>query len=184
MKTASLLGILLLCLSGYGCASIIHGTTQDIPCTSTPPGATVKSTDGFKCVTPCNVTLKRKQDHTLTFEKDGYESYSATLRSVLSGAVAGNIIAGGLIGWGVDAATGAQNRLVPETVDVTLKEIITTDLKPASYSPSSVVEKLKQLQTLKESGAITEEEFVQMKEGLLKEHGLKPERENGEQPKP
>ena len=35
-------------------------------------------------------------------------------------AVAGNIIAGGLVGWGVDAVTGAQYNLKPESINVTL----------------------------------------------------------------
>lgn len=182
-KIVSLLVIALVCLCGYGCATIVHGTTQDIPCTTTPAGATVRTTDGFKCTTPCNVTLKRKEDHTLTFEKEGCEATTVGVHSVLSGAVAGNILAGGLIGWGVDAASGAQYRLVPETLDVTLKtSAVAIEPKPASGT-GSVLEKMKDLAALKESGHITDQEFMQMKEGLLKEHGLKATPETGD-PKP
>jgi len=182
-KIVSLLVVTLVWLCGYGCATIVHGTTQNIPCTTTPAGATVRTTDGFKCTTPCNVTLKRKQDHTLTFEKEGCEPTTVAVRSVLSGAVAGNILAGGLIGWGVDAASGGQYRLVPETLDVTLKTAaVAMESKPASGT-GSVLEKMKELTALKENGHITDQEFMQMKEGLLKEHGLKAAPETGE-PKP
>ena len=95
-----------LLLAGYGCASIVHGTTQSIPVSSDPSGAnlTVAGT-ATKFTTPCKVELARKTDHLLRFEKDGYDPATVEVKHVLSGAVAGNIIAGGLIGWGVDAAT-------------------------------------------------------------------------------
>lgn len=106
-----------------GCATIIHGTTQEIPVTSEPPGAAVTTTGDVKATTPGKLELKRKTGHVLTFSKEGYKPETVKLESVLSGAVAGNIIAGGLIGWGVDAATGGDSRLVPESVHVLLKPL-------------------------------------------------------------
>jgi hypothetical protein len=38
--------------------------------------------------------------------------------SFTEGLAAGNIIAGGVIGLGVDAATGAMNKYAPETIIV------------------------------------------------------------------
>jgi hypothetical protein len=173
MKKGLLLLLLILTSGGYGCATVIHGTTQDIACSSTPAGASVRSADGKQGTTPCTLTLTRKKDNNLTFEKDGYETTTVTMHSVMSGVVAGNIIAGGLIGWGVDAATGAQKRLVPETVDITLKPLLAKlDLAPVGPPPKSALDKLKELGELRKADLISEDEYNRMKEPLLKEYGL------------
>jgi hypothetical protein len=103
-----------------GCATIINGTTQDIPITSSPEGASVQ-VDEFRGTTPTTVELSRKRSHLVQLSKPGYLSETVKLERVVSGAVAGNIIAGGLIGWGVDAASGGQYRLVPDSVHVTMR---------------------------------------------------------------
>ena len=121
MRIIRLTELVLLGALSSGCATIIHGTTQEIPITSEPPGATVATTGDVRATTPGKLELKRKTGHVLTFSKEGYKSDTVKLESVLSGAVAGNILVGGLIGWGVDAATGADSRLVPESVHVVLK---------------------------------------------------------------
>ncbi len=41
----------------------------------------------------------------------------------MSLAVVGDFFAGGAIGYGIDAATGAQRRLVPEKVEVRLQPL-------------------------------------------------------------
>lgn len=108
----SIVMILVLYLLISGCASIIHGTTQDIPIVTTPDGAIAKTGDGVECKTPCKLTLKRKQDHVIQIKKDGFEDYTVTCHHVVSGAVASDLITGGLIGWGVDALSGGQHMLV------------------------------------------------------------------------
>lgn len=97
-----------LLLFAYGCASIVHGTTQDISIAAKPDGCIAKSEDGQQCTSPCKLELKRKKDHIIQVSKEGYETETVNIQHVLSGAVAGNIIAGGLIGWGIDAATGGD----------------------------------------------------------------------------
>lgn len=104
-----------------GCASIIHGSTQDVGITSEPIGATVTTPAGATFRTPCKVKLDRNTDHVLSVSLDGYEPETVTLRSVLAGAVAGNILVGGIVGGAVDAATGAAWRLEPETVSIRLR---------------------------------------------------------------
>ncbi|GJD35738.1 hypothetical protein [Methylobacterium aerolatum] len=60
-----------------------------------------------------------------TFEKDGFRPRSVPVRTEIVGkggaAVAGNILAGGVIGLGVDAATGAAYDHTPNPVSVTLE---------------------------------------------------------------
>ncbi len=53
---------------------------------------------------------KTKHDIVITCKKDGYEDATYINKSGSAGATFGNIVAGGLIGWGVDSATGADNK--------------------------------------------------------------------------
>ena len=84
---------------------------------TTDPSEAILCVDGRENYkSPAKITMKRKEDHMAEVSKEGYQKETINLKSVVSGAVAGNIIAGGLIGWGVDAASGGQFKLVPETV--------------------------------------------------------------------
>jgi hypothetical protein len=104
-----------------GCATIIQGTTQEIPVSSDPPGVklTVDSKSNF--TTPTVLVLSRNEPHILEFSLDGHHPEVVRLRPAFSTVTAGNIILGGLIGWGVDSASGAQSRLVPTAVHISLR---------------------------------------------------------------
>jgi len=158
-KIFTLISLPILTLN-YGCATIINGTTQKIPFNSNPSGATVKTSDGMECTTPCSLELKRKIDHMVTIEKTGYEPFQLNLHSVISGTVAGNILLGGLIGWGVDAGTGGEDKLVPDKVDVTLKSL---------NSNNDIVNKLYKLEELKKDNAISEAEYEKLKDQIIKQ---------------
>jgi hypothetical protein len=79
------------------------------------------------CVTPCAIVAKRSADISVTFAKPGFETEVVTLTKEVpaTGAAgfAGNVLAGGLIGMGVDAATGAAQDHKPNPVIVTMKPI-------------------------------------------------------------
>jgi hypothetical protein len=151
-----------------GCATIIHGTTQDVAITTDPSEADllVDGRENYK--SPAKITMKRKEDHIVEVTKDGYQKETVNIKSVISGAVAGNIIAGGLIGWGIDAASGGQYRLVPEHVDLRLRPLQASEggVKEPPYR-ESIEEKLDQLRKLKEKGKITVEEYTQMRKTIL-----------------
>lgn len=103
------------------CASVLNGSTQKIPVTSTPTGANVSVDGQLAGLTPTRVNVKRKRSHIVTVSKVGYEPEHVYLSREISPAVAGNLfIPGGLIGWGVDAASGAQYKMVPDAVNVHL----------------------------------------------------------------
>lgn len=78
-----------------------------------------------ECTTPCRQELRRKRDYLVTFEKEGYQPSQATLSPKFGGAgaagFAGNVLLGGLVGMGVDAATGASTVLRPNPLRVTLE---------------------------------------------------------------
>lgn len=113
-----------LCALSTGCATITRGTTDVLVVNSDPVGAAVQISGGFQCTTPCSVELKRKRDYHLKITKSGYEPVEMDVMSQIAGAgaagMAGNVLLGGLIGAGVDAATGATKSLKPNPVEVKL----------------------------------------------------------------
>ena len=96
-----------------GCATIVKGTTQSIS-VATPPATgatcTLTSSEGtWYVTTPGSVTVhKTKNDIHAICKKDGYKDAEGVIISHFNGATAGNILAGGVIGLGVDAASGAN----------------------------------------------------------------------------
>ena len=91
------------------CATITKGTTQ-LVAIDTPgaPGATctIQTKDGPQLVTtPGSVTLS-KGSAALPVYLPG----SGVIASNTEATAAGNVVFGGLIGLGVDAATGAMNK--------------------------------------------------------------------------
>jgi hypothetical protein len=77
------------------------------------------------CTTPCAFVAKRNADISVTVAKPGYQTQVVPLTKDVpaSGAAgfAGNLLLGGAIGMGVDAATGAANDHKPNPVTVTLQ---------------------------------------------------------------
>ena len=125
-----LLAVAALVLPCIGCASISRGTTENISISSTPPGATAELSgldNPTSCVTPCVVVVKRSADITVTINKEGYEPQVIPLTKEIPGSgaagFAGNVLLGGLVGMGVDAATGAAQDHKPNPVIVTMNPV-------------------------------------------------------------
>jgi hypothetical protein len=126
MKSSALAAIAaIVCASALGgCATIVQGTTESVSVTTTPDqGAqcTLKNSEGTWYVTsPGSTTVhKTKNDLTVSCKKDGYPGGEALARSHFGGTTAGNVLAGGLIGIGIDAASGANYYYdSPITVDL------------------------------------------------------------------
>lgn len=163
--------LILLVALGSGCASIINGTTQKIPVTVDPENATVTAVGGDKSVNgtaPCTLELKRKHPQVLTISAPGYQAQTVQLQPVLSGAVAGNILAGGLIGWGVDAASGADSKLVPETVVVKLEP--EKQLGPTVDKASALDADIKRLDEMLAAGSISKEEHTELRKKTIEKY--------------
>ena len=77
-----------------------------------------------RCETPCEIELNRKRTYKATVSKSGYEDFVVIMEPKVSTsggtAMAGNLLLGGIIGAGVDAATGAMKDLSPNNLDVIL----------------------------------------------------------------
>lgn len=114
---------LLLCfsISVSGCATVMGGTTQKVGISSTPSGALVRVNGVSQGKTPLIANLRRKDNHMVKIELEGYEPYETTLTRHVSGWIWGNIIVGGLIGLGIDALTGGLYKLTPTEINAELR---------------------------------------------------------------
>lgn len=126
MKTQVLI-IAATCVLLGGCASIMRGSSQSVGIT-TPPvtGATcnLTSKEGtWQVVSPGAVTVERsKDDIQILCNKDGYQEAVAMIPSNFEGWTVGNLVFGGIIGVGVDAATGAMNQY-PKSFQVPMQPL-------------------------------------------------------------
>ena len=96
------------------------------------------------------ITAKRNADITVAFAKPGYEPQVVELTKEIPGTgaagFAGNILAGGLIGMGVDAYNGAAHDHKPNPVTVSLQP------KGARSSPRAVGPRVKPARPMPEAG--------------------------------
>lgn len=115
-------GLIVASTVFWACATIIHGSSQEVSINSQPTGAKV-TVDGQPAgSTPVVAHLRRKDTHVVSIAMDGYQPFEiATTRSV-SGWVWGNIVFGGLIGLAVDAITGGLYNVKPDQVQAQLSK--------------------------------------------------------------
>lgn len=114
-----------LCVLFGGCATITQGTTQLVQVNSTPQGANCRLTRESQLLTevqtPQAVTVPRSvHDVNVACRLPDGRKGNAVLKTTLTPMVAGNILVGGVIGAGVDAASGAMNEY-PNAITVDLR---------------------------------------------------------------
>ncbi|MCC6284099.1 MAG: PEGA domain-containing protein [Phycisphaerales bacterium] len=154
-------------ISLVGCGTIIHGSSQTVMVSSQPPGATISVDNGMVLTTPSSVKLERKRDYVLTISKPGYMSQTVPINSVLSGWLAGNIIFGGLIGGGVDLASGAAYTLTPAQISITLQPLAAGQQDTGIVQGAMTTQqKLDALESLRAQGVVTEKEYEASKAKL------------------
>ena len=119
--------VIALALITSGCASVTRGMSDQIQMNSNPPEAQARTSMGHTCVTPCTLQFNRKDEFTVIFSKPGYHSSEIPVKTQIAGAgaagFAGNLPLGGVIGMGVDAATGATLEHFPNPVTATLSPL-------------------------------------------------------------
>lgn len=169
-ETLKVLAMGLIIVSSTGCATIVKGSHQSVPMASDPSAADILVDGTLVGQTPTSVELKRKHDHLITIQKTGYRPKSVAVVKDIGGAVWGNIIAGGLIGWGVDASTGAQYNLVPKTISVQLESLSAATSQQATDDSTVFVTKLKELDQMHESKSISDEEYGRARLELFKRY--------------
>ena len=123
---ARALALALVALPSSGCATLLHGTSQQIRVSTEPAGAEVV----LRCAgvenrlpepTPTAIHLKRRGPAcAVELSKPGYRPVTIELVKRVSALLAlGNIVTCGC-GLAVDAMTGAMFAFVPGSVEVTL----------------------------------------------------------------
>lgn len=112
-KTLSRSLLVLFIFSFSGCATIIHGSRQQMFLTCEPRVASVYVDGKFIGKTPMNIVLSRGRDHQLKIALDGYKPFETMLTRRLDGWVFGNVL---LVGIAVDAASGSMYRLSPKGI--------------------------------------------------------------------
>lgn len=125
MKSFQVLVVAAFAAALGGCATVTRGTTEQITVNSEPAGAEAKTSIGYACsATPCTWEVSRKSEFVVSFSKPGYEDMQIPVSTRIAGAgaagFAGNVIVGGLVGMGVDAATGSTLEHYPNPVMATL----------------------------------------------------------------
>ena len=109
------------------CASVTRGWNEQIQIVSEPSGAEVRTSLSQACVTPCTLQVSRKDEFIVEFAKPGYRPQTIPVNTRVAGAgaagFAGNVLVGGIVGMGVDAASGATLEHFPNPVVATLVPI-------------------------------------------------------------
>ncbi len=73
MRLSKALLTYLLLIALNGCATIMHGTTQDIKITTDPSGADLLIDGRQQFKSPATITMNRKDDHTVEISREGYK---------------------------------------------------------------------------------------------------------------
>src|SRR5207249_9925970 len=113
----------LLCLSVVlitSCATITRGSHDKLTVLSEPSGANVVLSSGEKGVTPTQFVKSRRDNFTVTVSKAGYVAQTVHVESKVSAIRGTAMAAGGPIGAGVDAVSGAYISRYPNPVSVRL----------------------------------------------------------------
>ena len=128
IRTFTVLPVLAaVVLALTGCATIVEGGDQNIYFNTDPEGATCTiSREGVvlydKITTPATLEIEKDKDVLfIRCEKDGYKTAEVGTDSTFEGMALGNLIIGGIIGVGIDAATGAINEY-PDQIILRLEE--------------------------------------------------------------
>lgn len=129
-----------------GCASIVNGNNQVVSVETrhkgeAVAGATCQMTNGkgtFYVTTPGTVTVNRAyEDMSVKCEKSNYQPGLSTVKSSTKPMAFGNIIFGGIIGAGVDIATGSAYDY-PSLITVFMGE--SNLIQPNPITPPSLQE--------------------------------------------
>ncbi len=108
-----------------GCGSIVRGTSEDVAINAQPAGTDIRTSNGHQCQTSCVIKVPRKDAFTVIASKPGYQTETVQVSTEVSGGgaagMAGNILLGGVIGAGVDVATGASLDHTPNPVNIVLE---------------------------------------------------------------
>jgi len=120
------------------CSTVVEGSSQEIAVNTTPAGANCDLLrDGVSIAhvnaTPASVKVdKSKRDITIECTLPQFHKATYYNKSDVAGATVGNVLIGGLIGWGIDSASGADNKYT-SPVNITMVPLSEAAPAPISY---------------------------------------------------
>lgn len=125
-----LVAVALAAISLGACSSIANGKNQAVLVTTGDvEGANCVVSEGrdgavnVKLTTPEEVQIRRAKAAVMVeCNKEGYQTATRRVESKMEGTTGGNIVAGGFVGLGVDAMTGAMFKY-PDTIMVDMAKI-------------------------------------------------------------
>ncbi|WP_461564999.1 hypothetical protein [Thiobacillus sp.] len=146
MNKINLIVLMSATMLGSGCASIVSGQNQSVSLeTRSKQGETVLSANctlsnnkGTWFVTsPGSVTVRRSyEDLLIDCEKENQDPGLASVKSSTKAMAFGNILFGGVIGAGVDMASGAAYDY-PTMITVLMGKKVTLGASPPDISKES-----------------------------------------------
>ncbi len=132
-----------------GCATIVKDDNQPVAFSSDPQGAIIAINGVPRGTTPTTIMVQRtRKKQMIEITKDGYQAVQFPLGKHIAGMTFGNIIFGGIIGLGVDYASGkganyqdsVMVKLLPVNIPPAQSVAVTatdTPLPPTSETSSS-----------------------------------------------
>ena len=110
-------------LSLTSCATIFTGSKDEISFSSKPEGAKVMLKGLEKCTTPCTTAVQRSLgNEQVELKLDGYQTKTFALEKKFNAVTVINIIGGGIIGFGIDAATGSMMKYDKKAYELELEK--------------------------------------------------------------
>ena len=107
-----------------GCATLEHGTLDDVPVATVPSGARVWSSTGTNCISPCTVAAPRKETAVIMVSKPGYVTQTLVSEAkpdqAAIDAASTLVPTPDIVGRAVDVQDGSYYRHVPKAFAVTL----------------------------------------------------------------
>lgn len=108
MRMLALIGLAALLGLGSGCATV-RGDKQKVKVETEPSGATLLVDGKERFTTPAEVTLKRKESHTIEISKEGYRPIKFNLEAQWDGASMTDVaLPGGSALMGLSVVTGSD----------------------------------------------------------------------------
>ena len=123
-------------LAVSGCATFVHGTSQDFSVESEPWGARVRFNGEIVGTTPFAGKVPRKEISTISVELDGYKTAVFRKKAKMSAWVAGNLVSWFIPGVLVDIADGAFYEYENPSVTAILEPL--QDRSGAFAAPTSL----------------------------------------------
>lgn len=111
--------LILASILTQGCATIMHGSHQDLPIKTMPPDV-IARVDTESCVTPCTLRVSRLADKIyFTVDRDNEIAYPLFKKVNAFEVYVGNIIflvPGAFIGSAIDHQNGAKYTIEPVNI--------------------------------------------------------------------